>query len=39
MGEVVEYLYNKPTGKDGKIIIDDKIKADIENYYKEYGAK
>ena len=38
-GEVVEYLYNKPTGKDGKIIIDDKIKADIENYYKEYGAK
>jgi orotate phosphoribosyltransferase len=39
MSEVVEYLYNKPTGKDGKIIIDDKIKADIENYYKEYGAK
>ena len=39
MGEVVEYLYNKPTGKDGKIIIDDKIKTDIENYYKEYGAK
>ena len=25
MSEVVEYLYNKPTGKDGKIIIDDKI--------------
>ncbi|MBQ1197745.1 MAG: hypothetical protein IIX47_03985, partial [Spirochaetaceae bacterium] len=25
--------------KDGKIIIDDKIKQDIENYYKEYGAK
>ena len=39
MGEVVEYLYNKPTGKDGKIIIDEKIKQDIENYYKEYGAK
>ena len=39
MSEVVEYLYNKPTGKDGKIIIDDKIKTDIENYYKEYGAK
>ena len=39
MIEVVEYLYNKPTGKDGKIIIDDKIKTDIENYYKEYGAK
>ena len=39
MGEVVEYLYNKPAGKDGKIIIDDKIKTDIENYYKEYGAK
>ena len=39
MGEVVEYIYNKPAGKDGKIIIDDKIKTDIENYYKEYGAK
>lgn len=39
MSEVVEYLYNKPTEKDGKIIIDDKIKQDIENYYKEYGAK
>ena len=39
MSEVVEYLYNKPTGKEEKIIIDDKIKQDIENYYKEYGAK
>ena len=39
MSEVVEYLYNKPTGKDGKIIIDDKIKQDIDNYYKEYGVK
>lgn len=38
MSEVVEYLYNKPTG-DGKIIIDDKIKQDIDNYYKEYGVK
>ena len=39
MSEVVKYLYNKPTGKDGKIIIDDKIKQDIDNYYKEYGVK
>lgn len=39
MSEVVEYLYNKPTGKDGKIIIDNKIKQDIDNYYKEYGVK
>lgn len=39
MKEVVEHLYNKPTGKDNKILIDDKLKTDIDNYYKEYGAK
>ena len=37
MADVVEHLYNKPC--NGKIIIDDKIKADIDAYYAEYGAK
>lgn len=37
MSEVVEALYNKEV--DGKILIDDSIKASIEAYYKEYGAK
>ncbi len=37
MEEVVEALYNKEI--DGRIVIDDTIKAAIEAYYKEYGAK
>jgi orotate phosphoribosyltransferase len=37
MEEVVEVLYNKEI--DGRIVIDDTIKAAIEAYYKEYGAK
>lgn len=37
MKEVVEYLYNKEV--NGKVIIDDKIKEAIDNYYAEYGAK
>ncbi|MCR4939952.1 MAG: orotate phosphoribosyltransferase [Treponemataceae bacterium] len=37
MSEVVEVLYNKEV--DGKNLIDDSIKAAIEAYYKEYGAK
>ena len=36
MSEVVEVLYNKEI--DGKIVIDDTIKAAIDAYYKEYGA-
>lgn len=36
MREVVEYLYNRKVS--GKIIIDDKIKSDIDSYYKIYGA-
>ena len=36
MSEVVEVLYNKEI--DGKIVIDDAIKAAIDAYYKEYGA-
>lgn len=35
MREVIEYLYNRPY--QGKIYIDDTIKAAIDNYYEEYG--
>lgn len=37
MQEVVEYLYNKPC--QGRIVIDDEMKARIDQYYEEYGAK
>ena len=37
MNEVVEYLYNKEVG--GRIIIDDKLKLAIDDYYKIYGVK
>lgn len=37
MAEVVEHLYNKPY--KGKVIIDDEIKARIDAYYEQYGAK
>ncbi len=37
MAEVVEHLYNKPY--KGKVIIDDTIKAAIDAYYAQYGAK
>ena len=37
MNEVVEYLYNKEVG--GRIIIDDKLKSAIDDYYKIYGVK
>jgi orotate phosphoribosyltransferase len=37
MAEVIEHLYNKPC--NGKIIIDDKLKAAIDDYYKLYGAE
>ena len=37
MEEVVEYLYNKP--HNGKVIIDDNMKAAIDTYYQQYGAK
>jgi orotate phosphoribosyltransferase len=37
MAEVTEYLYNRPC--QGRIIIDDTIKAAIDEYYKEYGVK
>lgn len=37
MQDVVEYLYNKPY--KGNIYIDDTMKASIDNYYAQYGAK
>ena len=37
MSEVIEYLYNRKV--NGKVVIDDGIKARIDEYYKEYGAK
>lgn len=37
MAEVTEYLYNRPC--QGKVIIDDTLKAAIDEYYKEYGVK
>lgn len=37
MAEVTEYLYNKPC--NGKVVIDDEIKAAIDAYYEKYGAK
>lgn len=37
MAEVVEHLYNRPC--QGKVIIDDTLKAAIDEYYKEYGVK
>jgi len=37
MAEVVDYLYNKKV--NDKVLIDDKMKEKIEEYYKEYGVK
>lgn len=37
MADVVEHLYNKPY--KGQIVINDDIKAAIDKYYEEYGAK
>ena len=36
MGEVIEYLYNRPY--KGQVYIDDKLKAEIDKYYELYGA-
>jgi orotate phosphoribosyltransferase len=36
MAEVVEHLYNRPY--KGNIIIDDTLKAAIDEYYVQYGA-
>lgn len=37
MAEVVEHLYNKPY--NGRVVIDDGIKASIDSYYEQYGAQ
>ena len=37
MAEVVECLYNKEV--NGKVVIDDTIKAAIDAYYEQYGVK
>ncbi|MEZ3437184.1 MAG: orotate phosphoribosyltransferase [Lachnospiraceae bacterium] len=37
MEEVVEYLYNREC--QGKVIIDDTLKAAIDAYYEQYGVK
>lgn len=37
MADVVEHLYNKEC--QGHVVIDDKIKAAIDAYYEQYGAK
>ena len=37
MAEVAEALYNRPC--QGKIVIDDTLKAAIDEYYREYGVK
>lgn len=37
MAEVIEHLYNREY--DGKIIIDDALKAAIDTYYEIYGVR
>ena len=37
MADVVECLYNKEC--NGKVVIDDTLKAAIDAYYEQYGAK
>ena len=36
MAEVTEYLHGRSVG--GRVVIDDKIKAAIDEYYRTYGA-
>lgn len=37
MADVVEYLYNKEI--NGRVLIDDAMKASIDAYYEQYGVK
>ena len=37
MADVVEHLYNREC--NGKVVIDDNIKAAIDKYYEQYGVK
>ncbi len=36
MEDVVEHLYNRPC--QGRVLIDDALKAAIDEYYKQYGV-
>ena len=37
MQDVLEHLYNKTVG--GRVLIDDAMKASIDAYYEQYGAR
>ena len=37
MADVIEHLYNKPY--NGRVLIDDALKASIDAYYEQYGCK
>jgi len=37
MAEVTEALYNQPVA--GEVLINDELKAQIDEYYKQYGVK
>ncbi len=37
MADVIEHLYNRPY--NGKVIIDDQLRAAIDAYYAQYGAE
>lgn len=37
MEEVIEYLYNREVG--GKVLIDNEIKARIDDYYAQFGVQ
>ena len=37
MAEVTEHLYNREVA--GRVVIDDELKAAIDAYYEQYGAK
>ena len=37
MADVVEHLYNRPC--QGRVLIDDTLKAAIDAYYEQYGVK
>ena len=37
MAEVIEHLYNREY--KGRVVIDDQLKAAIDAYYAQYGAK
>lgn len=37
MADVIEHLYNRPY--NGRVIIDDQLKAAIDAYYAQYGAE